>query len=547
MEKFWWLNEESQGMLESGYLLPNQTVQEKLEKICKHNANVGGTPEKWEKFYDVFAYGWASLSSPIWANHGEDRGLPISCFGTYVSDDLYEIYRGLTEVAMETKAGGGTSGYFNLRPKGSAVNGGAVTSGLMSFLKDYDTTVTNVAQNGVRRGAFAAYIDADHDEYYDFISIKDKKSPIQKLNTGVSFSKSFMDRVKARDPEALKRVLAFHVSRSEKGFPYAFFDENVNNNKPQVYKDKGIEIKHSNLCSEIALESNSEESFVCCLLSMNLYLYDEWKDTDSIELMIEFLDNVITDFVQKGKDIKGLERAVKFAENQRALGLGVLGYHSYLQKKRIPFDSLQAGFENQLIFKDISAKAEKATIELAKQKGEAPILKGYGRRNVTLMAIAPTTSSSSILGQMSMGIEPYVSNLYTFEGAKGSFTRFNRELKMLLESKGMLNDDVIDSVASKGGSVKHLDFLTDDEKAVFATAWEINPETIIRQAAQRQKFIDQSQSLNLFIPIGVEVKEMHRLFMLAYELGVKTLYYQRGQSLAKEELLAMMECKSCES
>lgn len=306
-----------------------------------------------------------------------------------------------------------------------------------------------------------------------------------------------------------------------------------------------MEIHHSNLCNEIYLPTNPEESLVCCLLSMNLYLYDEWKDTNSVELMVYFLDAVMTDFIEKSEGINGMERAVRFAKNHRAIGLGALGFHSLLQNKNISFESLEASYLNHEIFKNLKNKAYKASEELAKEYGEPEVLKGYGRRNTTLLAIAPTTSSASILGQVSPSVEPYKSNYYTVNLAKGSFERMNKPLSKLLKSKGKDTKEVWDSIVFNQGSVQHLDFLSDHEKDVFKTFSEINPEIIIRLASQRQKYIDQGQSVNLMIPNEVSPKELNRLHILAWESDLKGLYYQRGTSVTKEQMAKLMECNSC--
>lgn len=547
-EKYWWLNAESEGMLKRGYLLENQTVQEKLDKITTHAAKILNRPDLKEKFLEVFENGWASLSSPIWANFGEDRGLPISCFSSYVPDDLIGIYDSLKEVAVMTQKGGGTSGYFgDLRPQGAPIKGGGKSSGAVSFIGQFDKTVEIVAQSGVRRGAFAAYLDIDHAEIKNFLKIKDKGNDMQTINTAVNVSDEWMESMIAGDKEKRDIWALVLKSRREKGIPYIHFVDNVNNNKPQVYKDKGMKIHQSNLCAEIELSTSAEESFVCCLLSMNLYKYDEWKDTDAVELMIYFLDAVMEDFIQKGEGVDGLERAIRFAKNQRALGLGVLGYHSYLQKKRVAFESFEAMQLNTKIFKDLQEKGIKASKQMAVEYGEPELLKGYGLRHTTLFALAPTTSSSSILGQVSPSIEPYKSNYFVAGLAKGSFARKNKELSELLEEKGKNDKETWDSILKSEGSVQHLEFLTEDEKNVFKTFKEISPLSIIQQASARQKFIDQGQSINLMIPNSIEIKQINAWMIEAWKLGLKTLYYQRGTSVAKEQVLKMMECSACEA
>lgn len=548
MEKYWWYNAESREMLERGYLVKNQTVLEKLNLICTHASDILKRPDLKDRFLEVFEKGWASLSSPIWANFGQGRALPISCFSSFCPDSLDGIYSTLKEVAMMTKYGGGTAGYFsNLRPVGSSVHGGAQSSGAMSFIGLFDSTVEVVKQNNVRRGAFAAYLDIDHPEIKQFLEIKDKGHRMQTINTAVNVSDKWMNEMIDGDIEKRDIWALILKARREKGIPYINFTDNINKNKPQVYKDKGLEIVQSNLCNEILLPTSETESLVCCLLSMNLYTYDEWKDTDAVELMVYFLDAVMEDFIQKAERLNGMERAVEFAKNHRALGLGVLGYFSYLQKHMIPFESFEAQQVNTKIFKDLQSQAIEASKKLAIDYGEPDLLKGYGLRNTTLIALAPTTSSSSILGQVSPSIEPYKSNYFVVGLAKGSFARKNRELEKLLEAKGFNTEDVWKSILTNKGSVQHLEFLNEREKNVFKTFEEISPLTVIQQASARQPFICQGQSLNLMIPNEVEIKQINAWMIEAWKLGIKGLYYQRGTSVAKDAVLKMLECQACEA
>lgn len=544
----WWLNDESLAMLERGYLKPNQSVEEKLTLICNYAAKKLNKPELSERFYEIISKGWASLSSPIWANFGEGRGLPISCFTSFAGDDTDHIFKTVHEVAMMTKNGGGTAADFSsLRPKGANVSGGGSSSGVMSFIEVFDSTIKNVSQSGVRRGGFAAYLDINHPEIKDFLRIKDKDSTLQSINNAVVVDDKFMREM--IDGDKYKREVWALVlkNRREKGIPYIFFKDTANRNAPEVYKKYGKSIKSSNLCNEVMLSTDENESLVCCLSSMNLYLYDEWKDTDAVQLMIMFLDAVMTDFIEKTTDRSGFERANKFAREQRALGLGVLGWHSYLQHKDIPFDSLQASMLNKMIFKHIKEESVKASQYLAKEYGEPSLMKGTGLRGATLLAVAPTTSSASILGQSSPSIEPYKSNFYTVDLAKGSFVRKNKSLHKLLIAKGKDTKDVWDNIMFNQGSVQQLPFLNEHEKAVFKTFAEINPEAIIDQAADRQVYICQGQSLNLLIPHVMEIKEVNRLHIRAWEKGLKGLYYQRGTNATQEQLAKMKVCSSCEA
>ena len=547
-ERLWWLNEESQQILNRGYLLKGETVEAAIERIAQAAAKRLYKPELTGAFIEMIDRGWMSLSSPIWANMGTERGLPISCFNVYVPDNIEGITHKLGEVIMQTKIGGGTSAYFGeLRGRGTAVTDNGKSSGSTSFMRLFDTAMDTISQGGVRRGAFAAYLDIDHPDIGEFLEIKNIGNPIQNLFFGVCVPDYWMQEM--IDGDYQKREIWAKVleSRQQKGLPYIFFTDNVNRNKPQVYKDLEMNIYSSNLCSEIALPSSKEESFICCLSSMNLELYDEWKDTEAVKLAIYFLDAVLQEFIVKTEDNYYLASANRFAKRHRALGLGVLGWHSYLQKNRIPFEGLQAKSLTHSIFQDISEKAIKASRSLADIYGEPEVLKGYGLRNTTLMAIAPTTSSSAILGQTSPGIEPFSSNYYKAGLAKGNFMRKNKYLKQLLAEKGIDTEDTWRSIMLHHGSVKHLQGLSPEEKAVFKTFKEISQLEIIQQASVRQRFIDQGQSLNLNIPANLPVKDVNRLMIEAWKLGVKTLYYQRSQSVSKELIAEMVNCSSCEA
>ncbi len=548
MKRLWWLNEESEQILNRGYLLKGETVQGAIERIATAASKRLFKPELKEPFIELIENGWMSLSSPIWANMGTERGLPISCFNVHVPDYIEGITHKLGEVIMQTKIGGGTSGYFGeLRGRGSAVTDNGRSSGAVSFMKLFDTAMDTISQGGVRRGAFAAYLDIDHPDIIEFLKIKSIGNALQNLFFGVCVPDYWMQDMIEGDVEKREVWAKVLESRQEKGLPYIFFTDNVNRNKPQVYKDKGMQINASNLCSEIMLPSTFEESFICCLSSMNLELYDEWKDTNAVQLAIFFLDAVLQEFIVKTEGNYYLKSANQFAKNHRALGLGVLGWHSYLQKNRIPFESLQAKQLTNTIFAHIKAEAEASSKELAHIYGEPELLQEYGQRNTTLLAIAPTTSSSAILGQASPGIEPFSSNYYKAGLSKGNFMRKNKYLKQLLEEKGMNNEDTWRSIMLNHGSVQHLEELSTDEKLVFKTFKEISQLEIIQQASIRQKYIDQSQSLNLNIPANLPIKEVNKLLIEAWQLGVKTLYYQRSQSVSKEFITNLVNCSSCEA
>lgn len=547
-QNIWWLNEESEQMLNRGYLLKGETVVGAIERITSAAAKRLGKPELQSAFKEMITKGWISFSSPVWANMGTQRGLPISCFNVHIPDSIEGITGKLGEVIMQTKIGGGTSGYFGeLRHRGTAVTDNGKSSGAVSFMKLFDSAMDVVSQGGVRRGAFAAYLDIDHGDIEEFLSIKDIGSPIQNLFTGVCVPDYWLQDMIDGNMEKRKIWARILESRQQKGLPYIFFTDNVNRNKPQVYKDKGLMINASNLCSEIMLPSTEKESFICCLSSMNLELYDEWKDTDAVKLAIYFLDAVLSEFIEKTEGNFYLTSARNFAIKHRALGLGVLGYHSYLQRNMIPFESFEATQFNAKAFKQIKEQAESASRELASIYGEPEIMKDYGMRNATLLAIAPTTSSSAILGQTSPGIEPFSSNYYKAGLAKGNFIRKNKYLSKLLAEKDIDNEETWRSIMLNHGSVQHLEELTPHEKAVFKTFKEISPMEIVSQAAQRQKYVDQAQSLNLQIPSTMPVKDVNFVILEAWKKGVKTLYYQRSSSVSKELMVNFVNCSSCEA
>ena len=548
----WWFNEESEQVLNRGYLLKGETVDDGIDRIANAAAKKLFKPEMAIKFKELIRKGWMSWSSPIWANMGTTRGLPISCFNVHVPDSVEGVTDKLGEVMMQTKIGGGTSGYFGeMRGRGAAVTDNGKSSGAVSFMKMFDTAMDVVSQGGVRRGAFAAYLDIDHPDVAEFLNIKDIGSPIQNLFTSVCVPDYWMQEMIDGDDDKRKIWARVLESRQQKGLPYIFFSDNVNRNKPEVYKELGLTINASNLCSEIALPSNENESFICCLASMNLELYDEWKDTDAVKTAIYFLDAVLSEFIEKTKDNYHLAPARNFAMRHRAVGLGVLGLHSYFQKNMIPFGSLTARMHNDIIFKNIKTKAMEASEELAEIYGPAPIFdetkncKVY--RNTTVMAIAPTTSSSAILGQVSPGIEPFSSNYYKAGLSKGNFMRKNKYLQQILEEKEQDTEEVWRQIMLNHGSVQDLSCLTDDEKEVFKTFKEISQADIIDHAAVRQRYIDQSQSLNLMIPSQMAVKDVNNLLIEGWKKGVKTFYYQRSSSVSKEMLSNLISCGSCEA
>ena len=550
---FYWVTEETRQFMEKGYLDPGQTVEERVREIAAHAADIlkdtlqTGAEDFEEKFYDCMKRGWFSLSTPVWVNFGKNKGLPISCYGTQLEDDTFDILRGAAEIGAMSKLGGGTATYFGkLRPRGSKISSGGETNGAVSMMELFNTTTNIISQGKVRRGSWAAYLDVEHPDVEEFLQIRSEGHPIQDVSFAVCIGNDWMKSMIAGDRDKRSIMAKIHKKRSETGYPYIFFTDNVNDQAPQYYKDKGMKIKHSQLCAEIMEYTDDTKSFVCCLSSMNALHYDEWKDTDAVNVLTALLDAVYSEFVSKAKGLPFMEKAVRFAEEHRSIGIGVLGYHSYLQSKRIPFESLTARILNKQIFKSIKESSDKMSSSLALMGGEPEVLKGEGFRHSTRMAVAPTTSSSFILGQVSPSIEPLQSNYFTKDLAKGKFTYKNPYLKELLAEKGKDDAATWKDIMMKGGSVQHLDFLSQEERDVFKTFAEISQMEVVQQAADRQKFIDQGQSLNVMIADEVPLKDVNQLVIKAWELGIKTLYYQRGVNKAQAVGRDILNCAVCE-
>ena len=526
--------------LYSGYISLNQTPNERIMDISHKVAKTHNKPELFESVYGfVSKLSAFSFSSPIWSNFGLDRGLPISCFNTYIPDSIEGIYDRQTENAIMTQAGGGTSSYWgDVRSRGTRITGGGVSTGVTSFLSGYDNYITHVSQGGIRRGMLSAYLDIEHGDFYEFMRIRDPKAPIQKMTHAICISDEYVKKIYDGDEEANKRWAKVLEKRNEHGVPYLFFGGNANKHpsRSECYGEgTDYKVLGSNLCNEIMLPSSNDESFVCCLLSMNLATYDDWKDEEingfsAVETATYVLDAVMTEFIEKAKKLgRPMERSVRFAERHRAIGIGAFGYHDYLQKNMLPFTGLMANSITRQMFSKIREESYKAS-EVCKESG-------VNRRHTTTMALAPTTTNALIAGGLSQGIEPHASNSYIKTVAKGKFEFRNKSLELLLEEKGMNNDDVWEEIRLQNGSVAFLDFLTDEEKEVFATFSEINQFELIEQAGIRQQYIDQGQSLNIFVPPSTPANVRSKLHLLAYEYGIKGLYYQRSFSEAQKFMI----------
>ena len=689
-KEYYWLNSHSRLFLERGYLEPGVTPEQRIRQIADNAEKILGVKGFADKFEGYMKRGFYSLATPVWCNFGNKRGLPVSCFGSYVEDRMEAILTKAAEVGIMSKMGGGTSGFFGgLRARGTKISVGGESSGAVHFMEIFDKVSEVISQGSARRGSFAAYMPIEHPDIEEFLRIRSEGHSIQNMSIGVTVTDKFMKELVDGDKDKRKIWAKVIQKRFETGYPYIMFVDTANKNAPKVYKDNKLKIKASNLCvapetnlftregditigenegrevevwngkewsrttivktgpdqpmikvtvvkremhgaeldsvdiasirtteyhkfymedgtevraadlkpgdkllrfstpigrsyapevtsvepdgtsdtycvnepiehkaifngiltgncSEIQLFSDEENSFVCVLSSLNLLHWDEIVETDAVETMVMFLDSVCEEFITKTEGVKYMEAPRRFAMNQRALGLGALGWHSYLQSKMVPFESMQAKMLNSSIWKTIRERADSATEKMAKDYGEPPLLKGYGRRNVTTLAVAPTTSSSFILGQVSPSIEPLNSNYFVKNLAKGKFTYKNPYLKEVLKGHGKNDEETWKSILIKGGSVQHLDFLTQEEKDVFKTFGEISQKEVVIQAAQRQKHIDQSQSLNLMIPPSTSPKDVNSLLIEGWQMGIKTFYYQRSANPAQELARSILTCSSCE-
>lgn len=693
---FEWLNKDQRKFLSMGYIPDNVTAEDRIRQIADAAEKILNIKGFSDKFYDYMGKGYYSLSSPVWANFGMERGLPISCNGVYIEDSIEQMLDKHGEVSIQTKMGAGTSGYFgDIRPRGTPVSDGSTADGPVHYMRMFETATDVISQGKTRRGAFAAYLNIDHPDIMEFLEIREVGNEIQNMSIGVTVPDYWMQEMIDGDSDKRKIWARVMRKRRESGYPYIFFSDTVNNNKPQVLKDNnftiyaqnlclvgdsnitvlepivsetGIEMKVQNIqlkdfvekvnnsthnypwkvyskggfydvsaaaktgdvttlikittansvvectsehlifttnrgwveaqnitiedtldnydmdcliqsvekieldtpvpvyditvpetesfyangilvhnCSEIMLPASEEWSFVCNLQSMNLATWDSWKDTDAVEVLTYFLDAVMEEYIQKTRNMKYMEASYNFAVQWRALGIGQLGWHTLLQDKMIAFEDFEAINLATVISKFIDEKSLQASKELAKLYGEPEGMKGYGLRNLTRCAIAPTTSSQFILGQVSPAIEPLAANYFVKDLAKGSYTFKNPKLKEVLNGYGKDTDDTWFSILQYKGSVQHLDFLSEQEKKVFKTFEEISPLSIVQQAAVRQRYIDQGQSLNLMIPHDAPTKDVNSLIIEGWRIGIKTFYYQRSSNPSQELARNIMVCSSCEA
>lgn len=548
---WYWLNDFSKAFLDKGYVPEGQDHKQHFLGFAKFIADILEKPEIEERIVHHLKKGHFLLPTPAITNYITDNQSLISCYGSYVEDSVFGLMFTDAEVGMMSKIGGGTSAYLgDIRPKGSPITGGGFADGVMRYIKRLQDTTMYINQKS-RRGKIAVYLNFDHGEIDEFLTIKDKTSDIQEVPFAVCISDKDIENIKNGDRRAREIWAKVIKKRFETGFPYIYFSDNVNNNKPEVYKHKNLTIKNSNLCTEILLANNNSESFICAILGLNLFHFDEFSEPenkDVIEIAVYIIDAMLTHFINLNKDNPLMARAVKFAENQRAIGLGASGWHSYLQRNMIPMESMEAKMRNVKIFKYIQEEALKASQKMAKEYGKPALLKEdkYDYRHVTRLAVAPNTSSSEIFGQWSQSIEPNYANAVIKALAKTKRLHKNPLLENLLESKGVNTEEIWDSIINKNGSVQHLSELTDHEKMVFKTMGEISPMELVIQQSQRQKYIDQGVSFNILAPYGTKAKEMSQLLLKAHELGVKTVYYQLNQNAAQTlTRKSILECESC--
>lgn len=563
--------------ISKGYLLVGEKPKDAYWRVSTTIAKRLGKPQLATKFFDYIWKGWLCLATPVLSNTGTDRGLPISCFGIDVGDSIFEIGNKNLELMLLAKHGGGVGiGINMIRPAGAKITNNGTSDGVVPFIKIYDSTILATNQGSVRRGAASVNIKIDHKDFEDFLEIREPKGDVNRqslnLHQCVVVSDKFMKKLEEGDADARRKWGKLLQKRKATGEPYIMFKGNVNKANPEMYKRNGLKVHMTNICSEIVLHTDESHSFVCCLSSLNLAKYDEWKDTDLVYTSTIFLDGVLEEFLQRAKNLRGFENSVRSAERGRALGLGVLGWHTYLQQRGLPFEGLQAQFETRKIFSQMKIESERASRDMAAEFGEPLWCRESGFRNTHLRAVAPTVSNSKLSGNVSSGIEPWAANVFTEQTAKGTFIRKNPELEKVLRKMAKNNKEVWDQILADGGSVQGLDFLDEwcfvdgklvectevanevkhkcnSVKDVFKTFKEINQLDLVRQAGVRQQYIDQAVSLNLAFPATAEPKWINQVHLEAWKQGVKTLYYMRTESVLRGDIAAKAmdpECVSCE-
>jgi ribonucleoside-diphosphate reductase alpha chain len=540
--------------ISKGYLLPGETPKKAYRRVAHSIAMRLNRPDLENKFFKYIWNGWIGLASPVLSNVGTDRGLPISCFGIDTPDSIRGIGLTNAELMRLTSYGGGVGiGLSRIRPRGANITGNGKSEGIVPWAKIYDSTIIATNQGSVRRGAASVNLDINHPDIKEFLQIRRPKGDPNRqclnLHQCVVVDDAFMKRLNDRDSEAMGLWLEILKSRVETGEPYVMFKDNINKDNPLAYRMNNLNVSMTNICTEITLHTDEEHSFICCLSSLNLAKYDEWKDTDVVEASIYFLDGVMEEFIQKTNGKDSMIRSHRHAKKGRALGLGVMGWHTFLQQRNLPFNSIASTAWTHTIFSQIKTQAEAASRKLAAEYGEPIWCKGTGMRNTHLLAIAPTVSNSRI-NSCSAGIEPQPANVYVFNGARGTFIVKNPELELLLEKKGHNTSKIWDQILTDNGSVQNLphDVLNENEKEIFLTFPEINQLALVQQAAARQRYIDQTQSLNLSFDPTDSPKWINQVHMESWKLGIKTLYYLRTDSVIKGDIGSRTNdgCLSCD-
>jgi ribonucleoside-diphosphate reductase alpha chain len=549
-----YFDEISLATISKGYLLPGETPKKAYRRVAVAASTRLNRPDLENKFFKILWNGWLGLASPVLSNMGTSRGLPISCFGIDTPDSIRGIGLTNAELMKLTSVGGGVGiSLSRIRGRGTEIKGNGKSEGVVPWAKIYDSTIIATNQGSVRRGAASVNLDINHFDIDEFLEIRRAKGDPNRqclnLHQCVVIDDIFMRKLEARDQVAMERWTKILKARMETGEPYIMFKDNVNKQNPISYLMNNLDVSMTNICTEITLHTDEEHSFICCLSSLNLAKYDEWKDTDTVQLSIYFLDGVMQEFIEKTSGKESMVRTNNHAKKGRALGLGVMGWHTFLQQKQVPFNSIASTAYTHNVFSKIKVEAEAASRQLAVEYGEPVWCRGTGMRNTHLLAIAPTVSNSVITGGISAGIEPLPANIYTFNGAKGTFIRKNKVLEVMLDTKGENKDKWWDQMLRDNGSVLNLPdtVLTPDEKELFLTFPEINQLELVRQAAIRQRYIDQTQSLNLSFDPQDSPKWINQVHIEAWKLGIKTLYYLRTDSVIKGDLGSRQaDCVSCD-
>ena len=546
--------------ISGGYLINDETPRDAYWRVANTVAEHLERPEMAEKFFEYIWKGWLCLASPVLSNTGTNRGLPISCFGIDVADSISDIGGKNLEMMLLAKHGGGVGvGINQIRPAGANIKGNGTSDGVVPFCKIYDSSILATNQGAVRRGAASVNLNIEHEDFENWLEIREPRGDVNRqslnLHQCAVVGDKFMRKLMDGDVEARTKWSKLLQKRKATGEPYIMFKGNVNKHNPEMYKDNGLKVHMTNICSEITLHTDENHSFVCCLSSLNLAKYAEWKDTNLIYDATWFLDGVLEEFIQKAKGKIGFENSVRSAEKGRALGLGVLGWHTYLQEKGLPFEGLLSQYETRRIFSQIKLETERASMALAETFGEPLWCVGTGMRNTHLRAVAPTVSNSKLSGNVSPGIEPWAANVFTEQSLKGTFIRKNPSLERLLKYHDLNTDKVWNKILEDGGSVqgiKELDSILLGKhkipaKEVFKTFKEINQLEVISQAGIRQQYIDQSVSLNLAFPSTVDPKFINKVHLDAWKKGIKTLYYVRTESVLRGDIAASATDENCVS